>query len=482
MQKKRGQRNQSKVRADGPGRLPAVSELLEHRRGRRLRRVFGPDWARESLRTVLDERRRRLRGDGRIDPSELKPTTILAAAEAWAQRQAEPQPKPLLNATGVIVHTNLGRSVLSEAAAKRVAASLSHYVDLEYDVEAGGRGDRMAPLRPLMELLFPGYDFHVVNNNAAATMLALHALCRGKEAIVSRGELVEIGGSFRVPDIMRLSGARLVEVGTTNRSRRGDYAAAIGKRTGLLMKVHTSNFRIVGFAAEVGVASLSALAAKHEIPLLVDWGSGDLVDLQDVGIRDETPIAEILKAGADLVTFSGDKLLGGPQAGFLVGRPEVIAKVKKDPLARVCRLDRILISALHETLLAYASGRAWDEVPTLRMMKLKATAIGRRARTIADSLKDRIDPSYRLAVVSGVSRTGGGSSPRGEIGTRLLRVSVDGRDCGELQGRLRDGTPPVIGRVHDGSLLLDLRTVPAESDDQIGRRLGEVLSQPLARR
>jgi L-seryl-tRNA(Ser) seleniumtransferase len=328
-----------------------------------------------------------------------------------------------------------------------------------------------------MERLFPGHGFLVVNNNAAATMLCLRALSRGREVIVSRGELVEIGGSFRVPDILAASGARLREVGTTNRTRVADFEAAVTNKTGLLLKVHTSNFRIVGFTESPTIASLARLANRKGIPLVVDWGSGDLIDLGPLGIHDEMPARDVLEAGADLVTFSGDKLLGGPQAGFVVGRGELIAKLRRDPLARVCRLDRLLVSALGRTLAAYVTGRAFDEVPTLRMLSISAATIGRRARTLARQVSDRTGEGSRLSVVQGESRTGGGTSPAGERPTFLIAITSPDGDAGNLERRLRVHVPPVIGRMHEGRLLLDLRTVLPEQDEL----LLEVLATTLRR-
>lgn len=387
-----------------------------------------------------------------------------------------PRPAPVVNATGVVVHTNLGRSILGEAAAARVAAAASGYLDLEYDRARGGRGSRGDHLAPLLEVLFPGAASVVVNNNASAILLALRVLAKGREVVLSRGELVEIGGSFRVPDIFAASGARLREVGTTNRTRRADYADAVGPRTAALLKVHTSNFRIVGFTEETTVEQLAGLADETGLPLIVDWGSGDLVDLGPFGIDDETPVAEILAAGADVVTFSGDKLLGGPQAGIAVGRPELIAKMKRDPMARVCRLDRLLIAALHETLSAYVRGTAFDEVPTLTMLALAPGEIDARARAVVEAVGPLPD-GVALAVEDGVSRTGGGSSPTGERPTRLISIDAGDRGAHRLERALRQGPPPVIVRVHEDRVLVDLRTVRPGEDAVVARALAAALAR-----
>jgi len=465
-------------RASDLKRLPAVSRLVQSRPATALIRRHGRELVRDLLREHLD----RLRGQivaGELTGRDLQRAVGISAIARAVAGEIEallaPSPRQVVNATGVVVHTNLGRSILSPEAASRVAAAAGSYVDLEYDLAEGRRGSRLDHLDPLMRRLFPGHSFLVVNNNAAAIMLCLQALGRGREVVVSRGELVEIGGSFRVPDILEASGAKLREVGTTNRTRLADYRKAVTSRTGLLLKVHTSNFRIVGFAEETGVASLADLSRTSGVPLVVDWGSGDVVDLGPLDIRDERPVHEILDAGADLVTFSGDKLLGGPQAGFIVGQHDLVDKLRKSPLARVCRLDRLMIAALHETLTAYVRGRAFQDVPTLRMLAASAKEIGLRAEKVRRVVAAKTGQGSLLHVVAGVSRTGGGSSPTGERPTRLLAIDWPGGDAAPLERRLRLGTPPIVGRVQDGRLLLDLRTVlPAQDAILIERLVSEL--------
>jgi L-seryl-tRNA(Ser) seleniumtransferase len=467
-----------KKSASGLSALPAISGLLENRQIKSLIKRFGRGLVTDLLREALSGLRAQIRS-GELAGTPLKAAVsakaIAASVAAAAGDVMAPRPRMVINATGVVVHTNLGRSLLSAAAADRVAAMALGYVDLEYDLENGRRGSRLASLAPLMTRLFPGHGFTVLNNNAAALMVCLRALGRRKDVVVSRGELVEIGGSFRVPDIMAASGARLCEVGTTNRTRLADYRNAITTKTGVILKVHTSNFRIVGFTEETPIASLAKLAKRSEIPFVVDWGSGDLVDLGALGIHDELPVTEVLAAGADLVTFSGDKLLGGPQAGFVVGKPELIERICKDPLARVCRLDRLMMAALHETLAAYVRGSAFEDVPTLSMLALPADEIGKRAEQLKRKLVKVAGVGKRLSVIDGVSRTGGGSSPTGERPTRLLAIDAASGDAGRLERALRAGDPPVIGRVQEGRLLLDLRTVRADQMDVLAERLGAVL-------
>ena len=460
-------------------RLPSIARLLG---SGPFEPVLG-DYGSVLVTDLLRERLARLRGEiqgGALDGQRLGLVVAEGALAVAVAGDAESllarRPRLVINATGVVVHTNLGRSLLSEAAARQVADAACGYLDLEYDIETGGRGHRLDNLQPLMERLLPGHSFTVVNNNAAATLLCLRALSKGKEALISRGELVEIGGSFRMPDVFEASGALLREVGTTNRTRLADYEAAASAESGMILKVHTSNFRVVGFFEETSVEELASLAKRVGLPLVVDWGSGNLADLEGLGIRDESPVARILEQGADLVTFSGDKLLGGPQAGFVVGRDDLVQRVRKDPLSRVCRLDRLRIGALQQTLAAYVRDTAFEEVPTLRMLALDAAAIAERAQAVVDEVGRRTGAAERLELVDGVSRTGGGSSPTGERPTTLLAVSTDGGDSAAIERRLRAGRPAIIGRMSEGRLLLDLRTVLPEQDELLTARLAEALA------
>ncbi|NIM02398.1 MAG: L-seryl-tRNA(Sec) selenium transferase, partial [Acidobacteria bacterium] len=423
---RKGAENPLADRREALRELPQVGRLLESHAVSRIARKYGVELVTRLVRAEIARLRAGIVSgqlEGRALERALRAPAIARAVASRAGDLLVPRPRRVINATGVVVHTNLGRSVLSAEAAAGLAMTAQHYTDLEYALEEGGRGNRLGHLDDLMAELFPDAGFIVVNNNAAAIMLALRALARNKEVVISRGELVEIGGSFRVPDILAASGGKLREVGTTNKTRLSDYGDAIGPRTGAILKVHTSNFKIVGFTDQPKIGSLARLAAKSGKPLIVDWGSGDLAALGPLGIHDEIPVCEILDAGADVVTFSGDKLLGGPQAGFAVGRPELIAKLRKDPLARVCRLDRLLIAALHATLAAYVRGRAFEDVPTLRMLALEADQIGKRAETVRRAVAAGAGAGARIEVIDGTSKTGGGSSPTGERPTRLLAVS-----------------------------------------------------------
>ena len=455
--------------------LPAVGSLLGTPPMQALSGRIGTALATTLVRELLAELRARVAA-GELTRTLLaeqaRPEVLAERAEALARTILSPSPSPVVNATGVVAHTNLGRSILSPAAASRVAQAATRYLDLEYDLVTGRRGSRGSHLDPLFARLFPGRAALAVNNNAAAILLALRALARGKEVVVSRGELVEIGGSFRVPEILAASGARLREVGTTNRTRAADYQEAISPKTGALLKVHTSNFRVVGFAEEASIAELAPIARAAGVPLLVDWGSGDLVDLEVAGIHDEVPVRRLLDDGADVVTFSGDKLLGGPQAGIAVGDPARIRAMGKDPLARALRLDRLLTAALRETLSAYLRGRAFEEVPTLRMLALPKDRVLERARAVLAAL----GAAEGVAIEDGVSRPGGGSSPVGEIPTALIAVSRPGGTLARLERALRGGEPPIVARVQEGKLLFDLRTVLEDEDATVARRLAEVLA------
>ena len=454
--------------------IPAVGRLLDDPAFSDVIATWGRPFVTGLLRDELATLRSSL-GKRKGANSIPSPEEFAVAVSARASRLLAPSPRAVINATGVVAHTNLGRSVLSAAAAQRVAEAATSYLDLEYDLRTGERGDRMSHLNDLLLRLFPGSSAIAVNNNAGAILLALRALAKGREVIVSRGELVEIGGAFRVPDILAASGAKMKEVGTTNRTRIGDYEAAIGPKTAVLLKVHTSNFKIVGFTEEASIAELAALGRAKGIPLVVDWGSGDLIDLAALGVRDETPVATIVEQGADVVTFSGDKLLGGPQAGLAVGREELIKKMRRDPMARILRLDRLQIAALRETLGAYVSGRAMTEVPTLRMLALSSDEIGRRAEAVANAAK-LLAPSVSWKLEAGVSRPGGGSSPAGEIPTMLLAIEDPSGDAGRVEARLRAGDPPVVARVHEGKLLLDLRTVLPEQDAALAQALARAVT------
>jgi L-seryl-tRNA(Ser) seleniumtransferase len=362
----------------------------------------------------------------------------------------------VINATGVVVHTNLGRSPLPGEVLQRIAALAGRYLNLEYDLARGGRGRRDDALERLAADLFPDYELVAVNNNAAAVVLLLNTVAEGKEVLVSRGELVEIGGSFRMPEILAKSGAALREVGTTNRTRLADYKKMISPRTGLLLKVHPSNYRVVGFTEETGLEELVQLGREAGIPVAEDLGSGSLIALKAAGIAGEPTVQERLAFGPDAVTFSGDKLLGGPQAGLILARPELAQKLRGNPLRRALRLDRIGILALETTLRIHLEGRG-DQLPTLAMIQTSLEQLELRAKRLAAALEKH--PRIRAELKSGISMVGGGAAPVEGLPTVLVQLEVEGLSAAKLEEALRASDPPVIARIEADRVVLDLRTV-----------------------
>ena len=444
--------------------LPSVDELLREPRIVALLEDESRAVVTGAVRAALQNLRDSIR-DGHLAAAQvdLAVSTLPDAVARYVARAMQASLQPVINATGVILHTNLGRAPLAPAALAHIAETAATYSNLEFNLDSGERGKRDVHVQRLFAQLFGAEaSTIVVNNNAAAVLLALNALAEGGEVLVSRGELVEIGGSFRVPDVMTKSGATLREVGTTNRTRLGDYERAITDRTRLILRVHRSNFQIVGFTEQPPLAELAALAHQHNVPLMEDLGSGALFDLASVGIGGEPGVGDSLAAGVDVVTYSGDKLLGGPQAGLLSGRPDLIARMRSNPLFRALRVDKLTYAALEATLLAYVR-QDHDSIPALRMMRLSAAEIGARAASIASDLP----PSYKAEIVDGESVVGGGSAPGATLKTRLLAISLDGFSADELAARLRSSHPPVIARVEEGRVLLDLRTVFAGQDTEV---------------
>ena len=422
----------------------------------------------EAVRAVLAERRRAVlaaASPGELDALALEAPALLprvraalAAAGAWRLDR-------VVNATGVVLHTNLGRAPLGPAALARLALVAARYSNLELDVPTKGRGSRYVHVDELLCRLSGAEASVVVNNNAAAVLLALESLARGREVVVSRGELIEIGGAFRIPDILGRSGARLVEVGTTNRTRLEDYANAVTPETALLLKVHPSNYRVVGFTESVATAELAELGRARGVPVLEDLGSGCFVDLRPWGLPREPTVPETVAAGADVVTFSGDKLLGGPQAGIVVGRRALVERLRKNPLNRALRIDKLTLAALEATLRAYEEpATAVREIPTLRMLSESATVVRRRAGRVLHRVPVAARTALGLAIVAGRSEVGGGALPLAELPTAALALGTAAHPAGALEARLRTGRPPVIGRIAADRLLLDCRTV---MDDEV---------------
>lgn len=430
----------------------------------------------DAVRASIEGARARILAGEAVDYSAADAARDAAGRAQLASRASL---RRVINATGIIVHTNLGRSVLSEAAVKAVVDVATHYSTLEYDVESGQRGSRHVHCEELLCKLTGAEAAMAVNNNAAAVMIGLAELARGKEAIVSRGQLVEIGGSFRVPDIMAESGATMVEVGTTNKTHLRDYEAAMTANTGLLLKVHSSNFRVVGFTAEVDVRELVELGAPHGVPVMEDQGSGVFVDLRRYGLPHEPTVSESVAQGAAVVTCSGDKLLGGPQAGILVGRHATIARLKKHPLARALRLDKMTLAALEATLRAYLDEeRAMREIPTLRMLTMDIELCREAATALAARIVSATGDVARIEVADDIARAGGGALPVTDIPTAVVAVSSGAISASKLEALLRcGGEPAIVARVKDDRLLIDPRTlVSAEEHEIVARRLGEIFS------
>jgi len=452
-------RGKSEVRQSALRSLPSVDALLERVQGDAALKGIPRARIVQAVREVLAGERGRLL-EGRagavtpLDADALARRVVVELSRAGAFSLA-----PIINATGVVLHTNLGRALLSPLALERLRRVGSAYSNLELDLKTKERGSRYVHVDGLLKRLTGAPASLVVNNNAAAVLLALESLARGKEVIVSRGELIEIGGEFRIPDIMRRSGAILREVGTTNRTHLRDYADAIGPETALLLKVHTSNYRILGFTAQVPTRELVELGRSRGIPVMEDLGSGCFVDLRPYGFPYEPTVQEAVAAGLDLVSFSGDKLLGGPQAGIVVGKAELVERLKKNPLNRALRIDKLTLAGLEATLYAYEAGNALETVPTLSMLTERLAAVRRRARRLLRRLSPSVVTALGATLVEGRAQVGGGSLPLVELPTVALAIGTTERSAHALDQALREGEPPVIGRIADDRLLLDSRTV-----------------------
>jgi L-seryl-tRNA(Ser) seleniumtransferase len=448
--------------------LPSVDELLKSSALTELLAREGQPAVTESVRAVLAGVRDEISA-GTLATQQAVGLAVSHLPQAVARHLSSAMEfslKPVINATGVILHTNLGRAPLADAAIRRIVEVAGGYSNLEFDIAAGERGKRDVHVERLFSRLLnqdgvSGIRTVVVNNCAAAVMLALNTLAEGGEVIVSRGELVEIGGSFRVPDVMAKSGAVLREVGTTNRTRLADYESAITDKTRLLLRVHRSNFAIIGFTEQPSLEELAALGRKHGIPVMEDLGGGAMIPLRTLGVN-ESGVMDSLREGADLITYSGDKMLGGPQAGLLSGREDLIKRVRSNPLFRALRVDKLTYAALEGTLMEYIR-QNHDAIPFARMMRLSAAEIHSRAEAMQKQLSGAAH--LKTTIISGESLVGGGSAPTSSLPTFLLAVSAASLSADELAAHLRRNAPPIVARVEDGRVLLDLRTVLSHAEE-----------------
>jgi L-seryl-tRNA(Ser) seleniumtransferase len=446
--------------ADPRRAIPSVDQVLQRPEVQPLVAAHGRALVVAEVRRVLDQARASAAGE---DPAPVErllddlPGTLARGLEA----SLRPSLVRVINATGVVLHTNLGRAPLSAAAMARVAEVATGYSNLEFDLETGERGDREVHAESRLRRVLGSQASLVVNNNAAAVLLAVNTFAEGREVIVSRGELVEIGGSFRIPDVVRKGGARLVEVGTTNRTRLSDFRAALSPATGLVLKVHPSNFRILGFTESPTREELAGLATEAAVPFVEDLGSGLLSPLPPP-LHEEVTVAQALAGGAEVVTFSGDKLLGGPQAGLVAGLDARVAAMRRNPLYRALRVDKMTVAALDAVLADHEAGRG-QEVPVAAMLSLDAHTLGARAAAFAQALTAAC-PNVQVTVVQGMSAVGGGSAPLVELPTALVRVVAPARSPRALAATLRNGAPAVVARIAEDALILDLRTVAPHED------------------
>jgi L-seryl-tRNA(Ser) seleniumtransferase len=454
--------------------IPSIDVVRQRPGVQALERAYGAAATLEALRTGAAGLRAALAAgeEGRPADAESAAHAIEAAAAAALARDVRGSLRPVINATGVVVHTNLGRAPLSGAALDHLVAVARGYTNLEYDLARGGRGSRTRHAERLLTMVTGAEAAVVVNNNAAAALLMLAALAQGREVLISRGELVEIGGGFRVPDVMAQSGALLREVGTTNRTRVSDYMVAAGVHTALILRVHPSNFRVEGFTERPAAAALVEAGRSLGVPVVEDLGSGNLMDSWSW----EPSVQASVRAGIDLICFSGDKVLGGPQAGILVGRAALVDRLRTHPLMRALRVDKLTLAALEGTLIEHATGRARESVPVIRMIAMSVAAIEARAQALADRLRRE---GWQADVVDGASAIGGGSAPGVELPTRLLAIGRAGLGAAALEAALRARHPPVIARIVEDRVVLDLRTVLEDQDESLARAITQGPGAPL---
>ena len=452
--------------------LPKMDELLEDVAIAPWFEVFDRSYVKNCLNEALNQVRQAILAGEDVDISHL---AVVAIAERKLTAKNRPNLRPMINATGTALHTNLGRALLSDKAVEATQRVNARYSNLEYNVEAGERGSRYAHIEDLLKELTGAEAALVVNNNAAAVMLLLTATTQGQEVLISRGELVEIGGSFRVPDVIESVGARLKEVGATNKTHLRDYERAITEETGALLRVHTSNYRVVGFSQVPDDKDLVALAHQHDLPAFNDLGSGLLIDLQPLGLPREPLVSEVVAAGYDVVSFSGDKLLGGPQAGILVGTKQYIDQLKRHPLLRALRVDKMTLAGLEATLQAYLKPeQAMKDIPLLQMLGQSEEKLARKAQMLADDIR-ALDKGYQVNMIEGQSQVGGGAFPEARLATYLVEISHPDYSESTLEQKLRQAEFPIIARTSDGKVQFDVRTLLEADSGKICQALVEMI-------
>lgn len=454
--------------------LPSVDSLMRHEDILDLLSKYPHGLVLECVREVLEDFRKEVI---RMEQPDLGPdnSMLISQIACLVDDRYPPNFRQVINATGVILHTNLGRAPMSQKAAEAALWAGSRYSNLEMNLNTGDRGSRLKHVEVLLKRLTGAEACLVVNNNAAAVLLALNTLAKDREVIVSRGQMVEIGGGFRIPEVMKQSGARLVEVGATNRTYLSDYQCAVTENTALLLKVHTSNYQIVGFASECSPSELADFGRGIGIPVMVDLGSGCLVDLQAMGIDGEPKVSDVVGAGVDIVTFSGDKLLGGPQAGIIAGREEYIVAMKINPLARALRIDKMTLAALEATLREYLWGSPEGEIPVLAMLSVSQDELAARGKLLQQQLQGV--PGIETYLIRGESQAGGGALPLQELPTFLVSASVPGVSPEALAAGLRRGNPPVITLIRDDSVLFDVRTMDDQEINIVAQCLDRVVRE-----
>jgi L-seryl-tRNA(Ser) seleniumtransferase len=450
-------------------KIPSMTLLLEEPEFGKLVPHFSRKYLVNVIRKLLDDKRKTILSGHEPD---LDLPALWREVEMRLKAKEEYHLCRVINGTGVVVHTNLGRSLLAPQALDQIQNAAQYYSNLEFDLEAGQRGSRYRHVEDLLIELTGAESSLVVNNNAAAVFLALNTLAKGKEVIVSRGQLVEIGGSFRIPEVMTRSGAFLREVGTTNKTHLRDYEAVLTDQTALLLKVHTSNYRIVGFTAEVPLEDLVALGRRHNLPVMEDLGSGSLIDVSRFGLEKEPTVGEVVRAGADVVTFSGDKLLGGPQAGIIVGRNNYIQALRGNPLNRALRIDKLTLAALEATLKLYRNEeQALRDIPTLAQLSIPLGDLHERAKSLYRLLKKNLPAGLAVSIIPTTSQVGGGALPLSFMKSHALAFSSEKKSVAELEKKFRSFSPPIVGRIEKEKFLLDVRTLQKEDFPHIARCL-----------